>query len=289
MATASADRLAHRGCVQAGYRAFPSAACPHPEDSPEGAAWRYGWDWAHRRLTIASWKPSPWGGRPPVALTEQRVAAFKGKRPRLVYWNAGCHRIAIGCCGEPFDSLAAEIARCYPDACLLGEPVGSGTVAEHVAGWSRAGEAAKRLKLRKAAFLDIARDPTAVEKSMVMDDDLMRRMWAEDLPLVAQDLSGGDSGPSDPVREPGPFRRAIWKTERTGTMKTRGSPILRKIGEECWYGGTQLHRSPPINGVVQRWKESELIGMPIPGDWGTPPRGMAALAEVDVHQDRAES
>lgn len=203
-------------------------------------------------------------------MQETRAAAPKGKRPRVAYMVHGRQRIAIGRAGERFDSLAAEIAHCYPDACILGEPAGNGTLAGHVAGWSLAADAAKALRVRKAAFLAQTKDASAVERSMAMDDDLMRRMWAEAFPMVSQDFAD-DSEPSDPARAAGPFRKAVWKTERTGKLTTRGRPILRKIGEECWYGGTQLHRSPPINGLIQRWKESELLCRPIPGDWGTRP------------------
>lgn len=274
----------HSDCIRAGYRAFPHDTCPHASGTSEAVAWRYGWEWARRRLVIAPWKPAPWSGRPPVTAGEKRAASPKGRRPRVVYWLLGTKRIAIGRVGERFESLAAEIARCYQSACIVGEPVGSGVLAEHVAGWSLARDAAKATKLRKAAFLDMAKDSSAVERSMVMDDDLMRRMWEAETPVYDQDWARA----AELSQSSGTYRKAVWKTERTGKLTTRGKPILRKVGEECWYGGAQLHRSPPINGVIQRWKESELIGLPVSGDWGTPPRVSAGLAEVGVHQERTQ-
>lgn len=119
-------------------------------------------------------------------------------------------------------------------------------------------EAAASLAMRKAAFLAQARDRRNLEMGIAMDDDLIGRLWRMDKALMP-----------DPL----PSRMAVWKTERTGEYTTRGQPKLRQIGAECYYGGEQLHRSPPVNGRIQRWRERDLLGLPIPGDWGTKPYG----------------
>ncbi|WP_152669954.1 hypothetical protein [Lysobacter capsici] len=187
------------------------------------------------------------------------AVADVGHRPRVVYQFNGMTRVAVGRRGEHARSLATEIALKYPGCELVAAPFDGPElreVVEYVAGWQKSEHAAKAMGIRKSTFLSLAKDPTTVERAVAMDDDFSRRLWAQESELLP---------------DPQPARTAIWKTRRSGELTTRGKPKLQKIGEECWYGGTQLHRSPPVAGRIQRWQESDLIGLPVPGDWGTKP------------------
>lgn len=181
-------------------------------------------------------------------------------RPRVLYYCDDRLRVAVGRRFEPASVLLAEIEALYPDCGAMivtpGE-LGLEALAEYAAGWiATAKEAAAKLGMRKASFLALAKDGEAVEVAAILDDDLHRRLWHREPELVP---------------EPDGQRRGIAKAIQTGEYTTRGKPKLRKIGAECWYGGENLHRSPPINGVVQRWTERDLLGFPYPGDWGTQP------------------
>ena len=240
-------------------------------------------------LKLVEWRlPCPTPDRPISRFQRDCVTGVAGNRktpkpwkdprprPRLVYLVGDNRRVAIGRRGESVSTLAADIAKTYPTARIVGMGESgrrAAKVAAFAAGWCTAQEAAAKLSMRKATFLDMTRDAETIEMGIALDDDLIRRMWRMDQELI-------------PEAKPG--RTAIWKTERTGEFTTRGKPKLRKIGAECWYGGVQLHRSPPTRGAggfvtIQRWTEKDLLGLPYPGDWGTQQRVHAALAEVGVH------
>lgn len=192
-------------------------------------------------------------------------SARKGSRPRLLYTWRGVERIAVGRRGERPDLLAEEIARCYPGASVMVARWDS-IFAEYVAGWITAKDAAKAMRMRKQAFLALAQSPANVERSLVMDDDLLRRMWHVE--NVLQEAEESDRTPdlhsgTESYRHAG---HGIAKTVRTGKFTTRGKPRLQAIGRECSYRGLELRIYPH---VPVRWTQQQLLGLPVAPDWGT--------------------
>ncbi|GHB99516.1 hypothetical protein [Thermomonas carbonis] len=229
-------------------------------------------------IKLVGWEfPCPWPDKvmsPFYSLTVTGIAGRRapceridpiGRRPRIVYFVGDGMRVAVGRRGETADSLWSEIRRIYPgcDACDMSDDFPAlDRLADYASGTIKsAREAAAAAKMRKAALLDIASDAETMKLAVLLNDEAQSSMWREQHAAV----------PRQEKKQQG-----VGKTERTGRMTTRGRPILRKIGAECWYGGENLHRSPPTrdhDGAVriQRWTDDELLCRPIPGNWGTRP------------------
>lgn len=199
---------------------------------------------------------------PPEAAVQNCILGF-GPRPRLLYSWSGKERVAIGRKGEPLASLIAEIAACYPGALLLVADA-SPALAAYVAGWATAKVAAKGM--RKGRFLAMSKDPAAIERSLVMDDDLMRRMWHRDPVLLPEDEEHPARIPVD--SETSAYRHpwGIGKMVRTGEFTTRGKPRLRPVGRELSFRGLALR---PYAHLPVRWSQEQLVAYPVRGDWGT--------------------
>lgn len=203
----------------------------------------------------------------PVEHAVRRSVLGFGPRPRLLYrLPDGTERVAIGRRGEPLASLLDYILQTYPGKVIPLQAEGHGEVAAYVAGWMRAGEAAKAVGIRKATLLEMARDPQTVARSVLFDADLHSRLWAADVELVPD---GFDVARTVPVNSDTHGRKHPWgigKTERTGEYTTRGKPKLRYIGRELSFRGQQLRLYP---GIPLRWTQEQLIGLPVHPEWWT--------------------
>lgn len=229
-------------------------------------------------IKLVGWElPCPWPTKalaPMYSMTVTGIAGRRapgervdpiGKRPRVVYFVGDAMRIAVGRRGEASESLWAEINKLYPDsdACDIDEDmVGLKLLADYASGRIKsARQAAAEMKVRKASLLDMASDFLTMELAVLLNDDAQSAMWRE---------------ARERVRPVDKHPQGVAKTVRTGKTTTRGRPMLRKVGAECWYGGSNLHRSPPSRGHdgavrIQRWTDDELLCRPIPGNWGTRP------------------
>ncbi|HEY0200200.1 MAG TPA: hypothetical protein VGC24_00745, partial [Burkholderiaceae bacterium] len=124
----------------------------------------------------------------------------------------------------------------------------SPVLADYSAGRSKAGDAAKAMGIRKSAFLAKAMDPEAVERSMVMDDDLMRRMWHQEDEWQPEEVEPDWTLPKS--SETAAHRHGghgIGKMVRTGKYTTRGKPKLRQVGRELSFRGAQLRIYPHLS------------------------------------------
>lgn len=227
----------------------------------------------HQHIEVTAVAGRRRGPKPPKRKRKQSDRE-PPRKPRVRYVVGNRVRIAVGRPGEYVGTLLAEIRARYPDgqAMPVTDEAGLRPLAEYAAGWQTSTEAAKAMCVRKSRFLTMAADPELVELAVTLDPDLNRRLWTDDGDEFMR-LHGHDG---HAVPEPEPQRRGICKTVRTGKTTTRGKPILAKIGFECWFGGVNLHRSPPVRTrggltLIQRWTEADLLGLPYPGDWGTKP------------------
>lgn len=258
-------RLAYAAVIREGFVARQGRGeSPYMSDSADGIAWSYGYRWAVQRGTPPDKGKAP-SDRPRDVLAAAPPQSY-GPRPRLLYRVDDIERVAIGRRGEPLERLIAEIATVYPGALMLVADA-SPVLADYSAGWSKAGDAAKAMGIRKSAFLSKAMDPEAVERSMVMDNDLMRRMWQQETEWLPKEP---ERERTMPLSSETVFYRlaghGIGKMLRTGKYTTRGKPKLRPIGRELSFRGAQLRIYPHI---CLRWTERQLIGLPVAGDWGS--------------------
>jgi hypothetical protein len=121
-----------------------------------------------------------------------------GPRPRLEYLQNGQKRIAIGRRGEPADSLRAELWAIYGPLYAVEVSQANHALAEYIANGGNYRSHARALGMRDDTFLAKSADAAEVERSVLLSDWQMDRVWrlqpVYEVPAGDGDVSLGDYG-----------------------------------------------------------------------------------------------
>lgn len=118
-------------------------------------------------------KPTP----PEIKRAVARMVTGVGPRTRLAYMLDGEHRIAVGRHGEPADNLRLELVATYGLVWNMEVRPENDALAEYVATGGNYRPFARQLRIGDQMFLAKAMNPVEVERSVLLSDRQLDRVW----------------------------------------------------------------------------------------------------------------
>lgn len=177
-----------------------------------------------------------------------------GPRPRLEYEFGGKRRIAVGRRGEPADRLRAELVSLYGLRPIHELRQSDGLLADYAASGGSYRPFARKMGIRNSEFLVRAAEPAQVERSAVMNDRQLERVWrlfpvyeagndepGRDGPEEMTEVVIGDLGGEAPA--PAPLPMAIPKADGRGAHSQYLGHALDTGGGRRW---NLLEFEPPL-------------------------------------------